>query len=193
MFIENSFSGKNWKLAEFDERKSLLISQRYELDEIISKLITIRNIDIEDIASFLNPNIAKILPDPYILKDMKKSVDRIYKSIVNKDKIGIITDYDVDGATSAALLIKFLKKIDIEIFIKIPDRINEGYGPNKRIINEFREKNINLIISLDCGTTSFSVFNKYCGSPPVKYITSVFSIGWRNFSSFASESFNTIN
>ena len=75
MFIKNSFSGKNWRLAEYDERKTLLISQRYELDKIISKLIAIRNINVEDISSFLSPDIGKILPDPYILKDMKKSVN----------------------------------------------------------------------------------------------------------------------
>ena len=160
MFIKNSFSGKNWRLAEFDERQTLLISQRYKLDKIISKLIAIRNINVEDISSFLSPDIGKILPDPYILKDMKKSVNRIYKSIINKEKIGIITDYDVDGASSAALLIKFLNKINVKTLVKIPDRLNEGYGPNKRIIDEFKKQEIDLIIALDCGTTSFSVFNK---------------------------------
>ena len=160
MFIKNSFSGKNWRLAEFDERQTLLISQRYKLDKIISKLIAIRNINVEDISSFLSPDIGQILPDPYILKDMKKSVNRIYKSIINKEKIGIITDYDVDGASSAALLIKFLNKINVKTLVKIPDRLNEGYGPNKRIIDEFKKQEIDLIIALDCGTTSFSVFNK---------------------------------
>jgi len=160
LFIKNSFSGKNWRLAEFDERQTLLISQRYKLDKIISKLIAIRNINVEDISSFLSPDIGQILPDPYILKDMKKSVNRIYKSIINKEKIGIITDYDVDGASSAALLIKFLNKINVKTLVKIPDRLNEGYGPNKRIIDEFKKQEIDLIIALDCGTTSFSVFNK---------------------------------
>ena len=160
MHIEKSFSGKNWKLAKFDRRKSLLISQRYQLNEMISLLITIRGIEIEDIPLYLEPNIKKILPDPFILKDMEKSVIRLSNSIINKEKIGIISDYDVDGSTSAALLIKFFKSINIEFCIGIPDRINEGYGPNKRIINYFKENNVNLIISLDCGTSSFDVFNK---------------------------------
>ena len=160
MYIKNSFSGKNWKLAEFDKRKSLLISQRYELSEITSQLIAIRDINIEDIPSFLDPKINKILPDPFILKDMKKSVIRLSNSIINKEKIGIISDYDVDGSTSAALLIKFFKFINVEFFIGIPDRLNEGYGPNIRIIDYFKKNNVKLILSLDCGTSSFEIYNK---------------------------------
>ena len=160
MNIENTFLGKNWKLAEYDKRKSLLVSQRHQLDELISKLIIIRNINIEELDFFLNPDIKKILPEPYILKDMKKSIERISKSINNQDKIGIISDYDVDGSTSAALLIKFFKSINVEFLLEIPDRINEGFGPNKRIINLFKKNDIKLIISVDCGTSSFDVFNK---------------------------------
>ena len=160
MNIRESFNKKIWQLAEFDERKSLMISQNFNINNFLSKLIAIKNIDIGDINFYLEPDINKILPDPFILKDMEKSVIRIFKSILNKERIGIISDYDVDGSSSAALLIKFFDYIDVEYTLEIPDRINEGYGPNLRIIDSFKKNNIDLILCLDCGTTSFDTFNK---------------------------------
>jgi len=159
--IENkSFLGKNWKISEFDQRKSLMISQRYKLNELTSKILTIRNIKEEDLDFFLNPDIKNHLPDPYILKDMKKSTDKVYQSILQNDKVGIIADYDVDGSTSCALIVKFFQYLNIKIYIETPDRINEGYGPNKRIIDKFIKKNVQLILILDCGTSSHELLRK---------------------------------
>ena len=81
------------------------------------------------------------------------------KNIINKKKIGIIADYDVDGSTSAALLHNFFSFFKCSISLKIPDRLNEGYGPNKRIMDEFTNEKINLVFSLDCGTTSFEILD----------------------------------
>ena len=91
---------------------------------------------------------------------MKKSIDRVFDSIIKNEKIGIISDYDVDGCSSAAILIKFFDLINVEYIIQIPDRINEGYGPNNRILDKFKKNNIKLILSLDCGTNSNDIFNK---------------------------------
>ena len=117
-----------------------MISQRYKLNELTSKILAIRNIKEEDLDFFLNPDIQNHLPDPYILKDMKKSTDKVYQSILQNDKVGIIADYDVDGSTSCALIVKFFQYLKIKIYIETPDRINEGYGPNKRIIDKLRFK-----------------------------------------------------
>ena len=160
MTIDLSFKKIVWKPFNFDKRQSLLVSQRYGLNVLLSKLLVIRNIQLEEIDFFLNPELNKILPDPFILKDMEKSVKRIFLSIKNKEKIGIISDYDVDGSSSAAIIVKFLKLINIEYFLEIPDRINEGYGPNNRILDKFKKNNIKLILSLDCGTNSNDIFNK---------------------------------
>ena len=160
MTIDLSFKKIVWKPFNFDKRQSLLLSQRYGLNVLLSKLLVIRNIQLEEIDFFLNPELNKILPDPFVLKDMEKSVKRIFLSIKNKEKIGIISDYDVDGSSSAAIIVKFLKLINIEYFLEIPDRINEGYGPNNRILDKFKKNNIKLILSLDCGTNSNDIFNK---------------------------------
>ena len=163
MYPKKSFLNNKWEIRNCDERESLMISQRHNLPPILAKLLTLRKIKDNQVQGFLNPIFADYLPNPFDLKDMSKSINRTIKNISNKKKIGIIADYDVDGSTSAALLYKFLSFVECSISIKIPDRLNEGYGPNKRIMDEFVKENINLVLTLDCGTTSFKILdhNKY--------------------------------
>ena len=159
MYSHNSLLNNKWKIKNCDERKSLMISQRYNLSLILGKLLTLRNIKDEQVQNFLNPIFKNNIPNPFELKDMDKSINRTIKNIINKKKIGIIADYDVDGSTSAALLYNFFSFFKCSISLKIPDRLNEGYGPNKRIMDEFSNEKINLVFSLDCGTTSFEILD----------------------------------
>ena len=112
MYSITSLSGANWKLKDFDERQSLMISQRHNISPLISKLLNIRNIPDHKIDQFLNPEILNFLPDPFKIIDMSKSVERVIETILNKKLIGIIADYDVDGSTSAAIICKFFKYIN---------------------------------------------------------------------------------
>ena len=146
-------------MKKCDERESLMISQRHNLSIMLGKLLTLRNIKDEQVQNFLNPIFKNNIPNPFELKDMNKSIKRTIKNIINKKKIGIIADYDVDGSTSAALLHNFFSFFKCSISLKIPDRLNEGYGPNKKIMDEFAEEKINLVFSLDCGTTSFEILD----------------------------------
>ena len=91
---------------------------------------------------------------------MKSAVERSVKAINNNEKIGILADYDVDGSTSAAILYNFLKSLNQNIFIKVPNRLEEGYGPNTRILDEFLSQEISIVFLLDCGTTAFDVLSK---------------------------------
>ena len=125
-----SLTGKKWVQKNFDNEKIEFIKDNFNLDEITSKLLAIRNIQKEEINNFINPSIKNYLPNPEVLKDMNKSVERTFKSIIAKNKIGIFGDYDVDGATSTAILGKYLQEIKISYEIYIPDRKKEGYGPN---------------------------------------------------------------
>ena len=99
-----SISGKSWIFKQFNQEDLNFIKDNYSLDEITSKLLSIRKIKKEEINSFLNPLIKNFLPNPNILLDMEKATTRTFKTILNGDKIGIFGDYDVDGATSTALL-----------------------------------------------------------------------------------------
>ncbi len=124
-----SVSGKNWLFKDFSSSDITKYSENYSLSEIVSKLLSIRKNKIDNIDLFLNPKIKNLLPNPYHLKDMDKAVKRTYEAIINKEVIGIFGDYDVDGATSTALLTKYFLLINQKINTHIPDRHKEGYGP----------------------------------------------------------------
>ena len=154
----NSFSvtGKNWISKDFNSEDINFFKTNYFLDEIVAKLLSIRKIKKEEIKSFLNPSIKNILPNPYILKDMDTAIERIEKAIIDKEKIGIFGDYDVDGATSTAILGKYFEFLDIPFEIHIPDRKSEGFGPNEKAFLKFINLGVNLIFTVDCGTLSFT-------------------------------------
>ena len=160
MYPTTSILGSIWKLKEVDERESLMIAQRHNLSLIVAKLLNTRNISNDQADLFLNPEILNNLPDPFILKDMFKSIERITDTISNNKLIGIIADYDVDGSTSAAILCKFFKSINQKFILKIPNRLKDGYGPNEEILDEMLHHNIDLLLTLDCGTTSFNILDK---------------------------------
>jgi len=150
-----SVSGKNWISKEFNTEDINFFKTNYFLDEIVAKLLSIRKIKKNDIKFFLEPLIKNILPNPYILKDMDVAIERTEKAIINKEKIGIFGDYDVDGATSTAILGKYFERLNIPFEIYIPDRKNEGFGPNKKGFSKFIDLGVKLIFTVDCGTLSF--------------------------------------
>ena len=150
-----SISGKKWILKKFDHNDIKYLKENFSLDEITSRLLSIRKIKKEDINSFLNPSIKNFLPNPNVLVDMDKSTIRTYEAIVKNEKIGIFGDYDVDGATSTALLGNYFSALDLNYEIYIPDRQKEGYGPNNESFQYFIKKNVKLIFTVDCGTLSF--------------------------------------
>ena len=147
-----SVNGKNWIFKKFDFSDIKKYSENYSLDEIVSKLLSIRKKNIEDINVFLNPKIKNLLPNPLILKDMKSAVERTYKSIKNGELLSIFGDYDVDGATSTALLGRYFLSINQKIKTYIPDRKKEGYGPTEKGFEKLIEAGAKIIFTVDCGT-----------------------------------------
>ncbi len=154
-----SVSGKNWILKKYNQENSLFFKENFSLDEITSKLLSIRHIEKEHVNSFLNPSIKNFLPNPYNLIDMEKSTLRTIKAFQNNEKIGIFGDYDVDGATSTALLGNYLTELKLEYETFIPDRKKDGYGPSIKSFKELINKNVKLIFTVDCGTLSFDAIN----------------------------------
>ena len=150
-----SISGKNWIRKKYNQEEISFLKDNFFLDEITSKLLSIRKIKKEDIKSFLNPSIKNFLPNPNILMDMEKATLRTSKSINKKEKVGIFGDYDVDGATSTALLGKYFTELKIPYEIYIPDRKKEGYGPSIKSFKELIDKGVKIIFTVDCGTLSF--------------------------------------
>ncbi len=150
-----SVNGKNWIFKKFDFSDIKKYSENYSLDEIVSKLLSIRKKNIEDINLFLNPTIKNLLPNPLILKDMKGAVERTYKSIKNSELLSIFGDYDVDGVTSTALLGRYFLSINQKIKTYIPDRKKEGYGPTEKGFEKLIDSGAKIIFTVDCGTMSY--------------------------------------
>ncbi len=154
-----SVTGKNWILKKFDQEKIVYLKDNFSLDEITAKLLVLRNIKKEDINNFLNPSIKNFLPNPNNLLDMEKSSLRTLEAIKSKEKIGVFGDYDVDGATSTALLGRYFDELKLNYEIYIPDRKTEGYGPSIKGFKELIEKDVKVIFTVDCGTLSFKAID----------------------------------
>ena len=155
----HSVQGKEWIIKTFDKNSAELISKEYNLDFLTSKLLTMRNINSENINSFLDPKIKNFLPNPFRFKDMDKGLDVVTNHLKKKSKICIFGDYDVDGATSSGIMSKYLDQLSIDHFVFIPDRQTDGYGPSIQTFENIINKDTNLIIALDCGTTSFEAID----------------------------------
>ena len=155
----SSVSGKKWLFKKFDSSDVTKFTENFSLTEIVAKLLSIRKKNIDDIALFLDPKIKNLLPNPLHLKDMKSAIERTYKSIIKSELIGIFGDYDVDGASSTALLARYFLSINQKIQTYIPDRQTEGYGPNNLGFNNLISNGAKIIFTVDCGTLSFGPIN----------------------------------
>ena len=154
---KKSLGGNIWKAVPVDERKAELVAQRFALPLPVAKIVAARGILPDDVPNFINPKLQNLMPDPFCLKDMAKAAQRIAEAIMQKQKIAIIGDYDVDGATSSSVLRLFLESVGVEPIIHIPER-DEGYGPSKQAFDEFAAHGAELVITVDCGTTAFEAF-----------------------------------
>ena len=129
--------------------------QRHGLPELLARVVAGRGVELEEVTAYLDPSLKNLLPDPYVVTDMEAAATRIADAVVNGESIAIFGDYDVDGATSAALLAGFLRRAGAKPMVHIPDRIFEGYGPNVGAIRSLADRGAKLLITVDCGTTSF--------------------------------------
>jgi len=153
--ILHSLRNKEWLLSLYNDNHIKYLKEKLSLDLFTSKLLLNRGIKLQDISLFLKPDISFFLPDPKILKDMEQCVEIFSKSIIENKKICIFADYDVDGACSAAIIINYLKKIYKNFSLYIPDRFKEGYGPSIDSLKNIFKDGHDLVLLLDCGTTSF--------------------------------------
>jgi len=154
---KKSINQNYWKLStktELETHFELFFSQRFNFPSALVPILIDNKVSKDNFELFVDPKIKNFLPDPNIFIDMDKTVKRIANEIENKNPIGVFGDYDVDGATSAALLKLYLQYFGIEVHIHIPDRFLEGYGPNISALNSLVSKGSNLIITVDCGINS---------------------------------------
>lgn len=154
-----SLGGNIWKSAAVDEGMAERMSLAYNLSPALAHLLCVRKIAFNEVNNFINPKLQNLMPDPYVLKDMQKAAERVAQAVENGEKIAIIGDYDVDGATSTSELVRFFKAVGINPQVHIPSR-EEGYGPSDLAFSEFAASETRLVITIDCGTTAFDVLNR---------------------------------
>src|SRR5882724_11442685 len=154
--VERSFGGRAWRQRRADDRQGLAIAQRFGVPELVGRLLAARDVTIDSAAAFLNPTLRELLPDPSRFRDMDRAVERLLHAVTRQEKIAVFGDYDVDGATSAALLHRFFAAIGVAVRLYIPDRLTEGYGPNAPALLRLREEGVTVVITVDCGVTAFA-------------------------------------
>jgi len=153
--VSRSLSGRAWRFRPAPERVVTALMQRHGLPDVVARLLAGRGVDLDAAADYLSPSLRALMPDPYVLRDMDKAAERIAAAIRNGEKVAVFGDYDVDGATSAALLKRFFASIGAPLRTYIPDRMAEGYGPNIPALLRLREEGVSLVITVDCGALSF--------------------------------------
>jgi single-stranded-DNA-specific exonuclease len=151
----HSVTGRRWVFSRADERIALTLAQRFSLPDIAARIMASRGITLDEAGDFLAPTLRNLLPDPFHLKDMDKAAQRVAAALAAGEKMAVFGDYDVDGATSAALLKRFMDALELPLQIYVPDRMKEGYGPNAPAMQKLAADGIKLLITVDCGTTAF--------------------------------------
>jgi single-stranded-DNA-specific exonuclease len=152
--VASSFTGRAWTMRAADPRASLLMSQRLGVPEIFARLLASRGVDADGAERFLNPTLKDGFPDPSHLKDMDTAAARLVRAVRDGERIAVFGDYDVDGATSTALLLRFFRAVGGNATYYIPDRIKEGYGPNGPALRGLASDGVKVVVTVDCGVTA---------------------------------------
>jgi single-stranded-DNA-specific exonuclease len=153
--VERSLTGKRWEERLADSRQALALAQQLSLPEIVGRVLAARGVAAEEAERFLNPTLRAYLPDPSSFRDMDRAAARLLRAIEGGEKVAVFGDYDVDGATSAAVLSRFFAALGLPLEVYIPDRLAEGYGPNVPALRRLKAQGIDVVVTVDCGITAF--------------------------------------
>ena len=149
--VERSATGRRWIWRQGDARTGLGIAQRLGLPELVGRLLAARGVGLDDAASFLEPTLRALMPDPSTLRDMDVAAARLADAVQRGETVAVFGDYDVDGACSGALMVRLLRELGCAVVHYVPDRLNEGYGPNPAAISALCDRGATLIVTVDCG------------------------------------------
>ena len=152
--VARSLTGRRWRQRLADERLGLALAQRLGMPEILGRILVARGVDADGAERFLNPSLREQLPDPSTFKDMDAAVARLARAVESFETIAVFGDYDVDGATSAAVLRRFLTAVGARVVVYVPDRLTEGYGPNAPALLKLKADGAGVVVTVDCGITA---------------------------------------
>ena len=157
--VERSLLGKRWRARLVNSQDGLSLAQAVEVPELIGRVLAARGIGAEEAPDYLDPTLRRLLPDPLHLRDMETAIARLARAIEAGETIAVFGDYDVDGATSAALLSRFLGAVAEPPTIYIPDRLREGYGPNGAAMRILAAQDVAVVVTVDCGISAFDALD----------------------------------
>ncbi|MDI1294759.1 MAG: DHH family phosphoesterase, partial [bacterium] len=132
----------------------------YQPDDLVTQLLLARGCPRDEVEAHRNPTIRQFMPDPSLFRDMDAAADRLADAVYAQEDVRIFGDYDVDGATSAALLIRLLRDIGLVARPYIPDRLMEGYGPSGAALVRLAGEGASLIVTVDCGAQAFEALQQ---------------------------------
>ena len=160
--VERSLSGRRWesRLSAGAERQVLFLTQRLGVPDLIGRILAGRGVSVDDAASFLAPSLRHALPDPSSFIDLDRATTAVADALERGEDIGVLGDYDVDGATSAAVLVRYFRAINKTLCVHIPDRITEGYGPNQQALDNLKARGCRLVFTVDCGTVAYELLDR---------------------------------
>lgn len=144
---------KVWNLKKYDNEVVAKYCEKYNISSILAKLLIARGVDFDSVDRYLNVTLDNLY-DPFLMKDMEKTIDRILKAKSTSEKVIIYGDYDVDGVTSITVLYSFLKELGMDVHYYLPDRMEEGYGLNKEALKKIKDLGYSLVITVDCGISA---------------------------------------
>ncbi|HVM22994.1 MAG TPA: single-stranded-DNA-specific exonuclease RecJ [Sphingomicrobium sp.] len=151
--VDRSVTGQPWRWRRPPD-------DSLGMDALVDELFLARGVAREDLARHRDPRIRDFLPDPSCFADMDKGAKRLADAVQGAETIAIFGDYDVDGATSAALLVLLLRRLGVEPIVYIPDRLMEGYGPSGKALCELKARGASLAVCVDCGAQAFEALEE---------------------------------
>lgn len=154
--VLRSFSGRRWNLRTADEAAVAALVRDGAISDALARILAGRSVQSHELTDVLSPTLKRLLPEPFLLKDMERAVERTRNAIVSGEKIAVFGDYDVDGSASSALMANFLTAIGRPPRIYIPDRMTEGYGPSADAMHLLASEGAQLVITVDCGATAIN-------------------------------------
>lgn len=158
--VDRSLMQARWVLPPVQQDIVEQIARQHDLPEIIARLLNVREIPPGQIEAFLFPRLGRDFPDPMSLAGMEDAADTLADAVIHGRKLAVFGDFDVDGATSTAILVRFFRHFGMDIPFHVPDRIEEGYGPNIKALQALKDKGADLVILADCGISAFEVIEQ---------------------------------
>ncbi len=155
-----SLAGRPWRLRSAPHERALAIAQHHGLPEVVGRVLAARGLTPADVPRHLTPRLRDWLPDPSHLHDLDRAAARLADAVERREPVGILTDYDVDGATAAALVGRWLRALAVPFRVAVPDRLAHGYGPHPALLSGFAEAGLRLVLVLDAGTTAFAALEQ---------------------------------